>query len=71
MCKSLKPCGENILCKDTCESPYYQCIYCDANHKGLHCDKPIGTYDNEYNKVFILLLHDYGTLCIYIYIYIT
>ena len=41
-CKSLDPCGPNILCRDTCEAPFYECVHCDNQHYGLHCDKPKG-----------------------------
>lgn len=42
VCVELNPCKENVLCKDTCKPPYYECVYCDSDHKGLHCDVTIG-----------------------------
>jgi len=41
VCTSLNPCGDKILCKDSCDPPYYKCVYCDADHEGLHCDVAI------------------------------
>eukprot|EP00112_Aurelia_sp_Birch-Aquarium-sp1_P006386 Seg1706.4 transcript_id=Seg1706.4/GoldUCD/mRNA.D3Y31 product=Fibropellin-1 protein_id=Seg1706.4/GoldUCD/D3Y31 len=40
-CMALKPCPAGILCKDTCNSPFYECIFCDEKYTGLHCDIPI------------------------------
>ena len=42
VCEALKPCGDTILCKDSCDPPYYKCVHCDNDHMGLHCDVPIG-----------------------------
>jgi len=37
-CKKLRPCEKGILCRDTCSPPYFECVYCDNKHTGLHCD---------------------------------
>ena len=38
----LKPCENGILCQQTCLPPYYECVYCNKNFTGLHCDIPVG-----------------------------
>ncbi|XP_065060838.1 protein crumbs homolog 1-like isoform X2 [Rhopilema esculentum] len=40
-CMELQPCNDGVLCKDTCNPPFYECKVCDENHTGLHCDTPI------------------------------
>ncbi|XP_065067438.1 fibropellin-1-like isoform X3 [Rhopilema esculentum] len=48
-CRALNPCPSHILCRDKCTSPFYECVYCDANHRGLHCDIPLDKNDCEKN----------------------
>eukprot|EP00112_Aurelia_sp_Birch-Aquarium-sp1_P003783 Seg1427.1 transcript_id=Seg1427.1/GoldUCD/mRNA.D3Y31 product="Mucin-like protein" protein_id=Seg1427.1/GoldUCD/D3Y31 len=36
-CTALSPCKPGILCRDTCESPYYECVECKDGYYGLHC----------------------------------
>eukprot|EP00795_Rhopilema_esculentum_P014840 gene14840-5958_t len=38
-CQKLHPCASNVLCRETCHHPYYECIHCDEKQTGLHCDK--------------------------------
>jgi len=38
LCRTQKPCKNGVLCRDSCSPPFYECIYCDANNAGLHCD---------------------------------
>eukprot|EP00795_Rhopilema_esculentum_P015435 gene15435-6678_t len=38
-CRSASFCPPNVLCRDTCDPPYYECVQCDAFHEGLHCDR--------------------------------
>eukprot|EP00795_Rhopilema_esculentum_P003142 gene3143-1447_t len=48
-CRALNPCPSHILCRDKCTSPFYECVYCDANHRGLHCDISLDKNDCEKN----------------------
>ncbi|XP_065067481.1 neurogenic locus notch homolog protein 2-like isoform X1 [Rhopilema esculentum] len=48
-CRALNPCPSHILCRDKCTSPFYECVYCDENHHGLHCDIPLDKNDCEKN----------------------
>eukprot|EP00794_Sanderia_malayensis_P017390 gene17390-19132_t len=43
VCETLNPCQPGILCRETCDSPFYECVTCDQYHYGLHCDKKKGT----------------------------
>ena len=38
VCNKLRPCENGILCRDKCSAPYFECVYCDDIHTGLHCD---------------------------------
>ena len=38
VCNKLRPCENGILCRDTCSAPYFECVFCDGQHSGLHCD---------------------------------
>eukprot|EP00795_Rhopilema_esculentum_P003145 gene3145-1449_t len=48
-CRALNPCPSHILCRDTCTSPFYECVHCDENHHELHCDIPLDKNDCEKN----------------------
>ena len=56
-CQKLHPCASNVLCRETCHHPYYECIHCDKKQTGLHCDKLQGIPTSEIsyciNKVFL------------------
>jgi len=33
----LNPCEKDVLCKDKCTPPYFECVYCKKEYHGLHC----------------------------------
>ena len=43
-CIELNPCPPGILCRDACSSPFYECVFCDHQHTGLHCNSRRGEY---------------------------
>ena len=52
-CLELNPCPAKILCKDKCDYPFYECVYCDESHYGLLCDKLKGMFYLSYWYILI------------------
>eukprot|EP00795_Rhopilema_esculentum_P016446 gene16446-7860_t len=38
-CERLRPCGDDVLCREKCEPPFYECVHCSSGYYGLHCDQ--------------------------------
>eukprot|EP00795_Rhopilema_esculentum_P017456 gene17456-9061_t len=40
ICRKSNPCGENVLCMDTCTCPGYRCYNCAPHEIGMDCHQP-------------------------------